>query len=192
MTRTLFVLSIKGRKTQHYVASMHWLEQNHSIFRYFPFSGCVLHLYSCLCVTLQRTSSLRMQENVQSAWRSWCRGTPSLGCPASASTIKGRELWSENAASLLPFLTTNRYLSFVSANFIQRQQHALDELVVKILSTEQYVQVLEPTSSYFCSVTCCMAQKELQKFISLVSPCFLSCIDEWFEVNRSCPEHPSD
>ncbi|NXL22095.1 ZNRF2 ligase, partial [Setophaga kirtlandii] len=21
---------------------------------------------------------------------------------------------------------------------------------------------------------------------------FTSCIDEWFEVNRSCPEHPSD
>ncbi|NXT98659.1 ZNRF2 ligase, partial [Buphagus erythrorhynchus] len=21
---------------------------------------------------------------------------------------------------------------------------------------------------------------------------FVGCIDEWFEVNRSCPEHPSD
>ncbi|NXM83531.1 ZNRF2 ligase, partial [Oenanthe oenanthe] len=26
-------------------------------------------------------------------------------------------------------------------------------------------------------------------FFCLVSN---SCIDEWFEVNRSCPEHPSD
>ncbi|NXT00440.1 ZNRF2 ligase, partial [Jacana jacana] len=23
-------------------------------------------------------------------------------------------------------------------------------------------------------------------------PASNSCIDEWFEVNRSCPEHPSD
>lgn len=24
------------------------------------------------------------------------------------------------------------------------------------------------------------------------SVCFCSCIDSWFEINRSCPEHPSD
>jgi len=25
-----------------------------------------------------------------------------------------------------------------------------------------------------------------------VSVCICSCIDSWFEINRSCPEHPSD
>lgn len=40
----------------------------------------------------QRTCWPRMQENVQSAWRSWCRETPSPGYPASASTTKGTDI----------------------------------------------------------------------------------------------------
>lgn len=43
----------------------------------------------CDASVFQRTSWPRMQENVRSAWRSWYRETPSLACPASASTTKG-------------------------------------------------------------------------------------------------------
>lgn len=46
------------------------------------------YLWCDACV-FQRTSWPRMQENVRSAWRSWYRETPSLACPASASTTKG-------------------------------------------------------------------------------------------------------
>lgn len=57
------------------------------MFRHIVLTGPV-----CVsCLVLQRTCWPRMQENVQSAWRSWCRGTPSPGCPASASTIKGND-----------------------------------------------------------------------------------------------------
>lgn len=59
----------------------------------FMFRHVVLTRPVCVsCLVLQRTCWPRMQENVQSAWRSWCRGTPSHGCPASASTIKGNDI----------------------------------------------------------------------------------------------------
>lgn len=60
----------------------------------------VTHASGMMCVVLQRMSSLRTQENVQSAWRIWYRETPSLDCPASASTTKGMKLCSGSAAFL--------------------------------------------------------------------------------------------
>ncbi|XP_048642262.1 E3 ubiquitin-protein ligase ZNRF2 [Marmota marmota marmota] len=44
---------------------------------------------------------------------------------------------------------------------------------------------------------CAICLEELQQGDTIARlPCLCiyhkSCIDEWFEVNRSCPEHPSD
>ncbi|KAI4791531.1 hypothetical protein KUCAC02_033956, partial [Chaenocephalus aceratus] len=44
---------------------------------------------------------------------------------------------------------------------------------------------------------CAICLEELQQGDTIARlPCLCiyhkGCIDEWFEVNRSCPEHPSD
>ncbi|NXP17222.1 ZNRF2 ligase, partial [Scytalopus superciliaris] len=43
---------------------------------------------------------------------------------------------------------------------------------------------------------CAICLEELQQGDTIARlPClciYHKCIDEWFEVNRSCPEHPSD
>lgn len=73
--------------------SFKWQRFRMSLLKVLLWRGLCSSLMQCaLPVVLQRTSSPRMQENVQSAWRSWCRETPSLACPASASTIKGMKL----------------------------------------------------------------------------------------------------
>lgn len=50
-------------------------------------------------------------------------------------------------------------------------------------------------NTYFCHLCwhiyiCIYSISMFHRFLPVFSPS--SCIDEWFEVNRSCPEHPSD
>lgn len=38
----------------------------------------------------------------------------------------------------------------------------------------------------------CVCVSDVSLFSLILTLLSFSCIDEWFEVNRSCPEHPSD
>lgn len=42
------------------------------------------------------------------------------------------------------------------------------------------------------AVCACVRASDVSWFSLILTLLSFSCIDEWFEVNRSCPEHPSD
>lgn len=61
------------------------------------------------------------------------------------------------------------------------------------------LMLLKGTNVDLPLMTCCSCQVPLKsvtwfRFSSLKNDwwCCFSCIDRWFEVNRSCPEHPGD
>lgn len=57
------------------------------------------------------------------------------------------------------------------------------------LSTEDEYTLLSPLLTYLY-INIYIYISMFHCFLPVFSPS--SCIDEWFEVNRSCPEHPSD